>query len=80
MAKQITLRGVSVELARRLTKLAGQRRQSINTTVLELLDRATGINGRRERLARYTTWAPADVKELEEAVRVQRTIDRALWD
>ena len=80
MAKQITLRGVSVELARRLTKLAGQRRQSINTTVLELLDRATGINGRRERLARYTTWAPADVTELEEAVRVQRTIDRALWD
>lgn len=80
MAKQITLRNVPKELARRLTKLAEMRNQSVNTTVLQVLERATGIDGRRERLARYTTWTHDDVKELDEAVRAQRTIDPALWE
>lgn len=67
-------------MARRLAKLAELRRQSVNTTVLELLDRATGIGGRRERLAKYTTWAEDDVTEFDQALQLQRTIDRALWD
>lgn len=80
MLKQITLRGVTKELARRLTRLAQSRDQSVNTTVLQLLERATGIDGRRERLARYTTWTDGDVEELQAALGLQRTIDRGLWE
>ncbi|MBA3392648.1 MAG: hypothetical protein H0T89_08395 [Deltaproteobacteria bacterium] len=79
MAKQITVRGVPKELSRRLAKLAEVRNQSVNTTVLQLLERATGIDGRRERLAQYTTWTADDVKELDEAIALQRTVDDSLW-
>jgi hypothetical protein len=79
MAKQITLRNVSKQLSRRLAKLAEARGQSLNTTVLELLERATGIDGRRERLARYTTWTSEDVADFESALRAQRVIDGELW-
>jgi hypothetical protein len=47
--------------------------------VLQLLEHATGIDGRRERLALYTTWNEEDVKELDEALRMQRTVDESLW-
>ena len=79
MTKQLTIRGVSKELARRLARLAEAQGQSINATALHLLERATGIDGRRERLARYTTWSAEDVTELDEAVAAQRTIDPDLW-
>ncbi|MEO8845126.1 MAG: hypothetical protein ABI704_26340 [Kofleriaceae bacterium] len=79
MAKQITLRNVPTELATRLANLAATRGQSLNSTVLVLLERATGIDGRRERLARYTTWTHQDVRDFEEALHAQRTIDRSLW-
>lgn len=80
MTKQLTLRGVSKELARRLAKLAEAQGQSVNATALLLLERATGIDGRRERLARYTTWTADDVAELDEALAGQRTIDPKLWE
>jgi hypothetical protein len=79
MRKQLTLRGVSKELARRLARLAEQRGASINTTVLELLERATGMDARRERLARYTTFSDADRSELDDAIALQRTIDPDQW-
>ena len=79
MAKQITVRDVPPELARRIARLADARDQSINTTVIQLLERATGIDGRRERLALYTTWTDEDVKDLEAALRLGRTIDEELW-
>lgn len=80
MSKQLTIRGVTKELSRRLEKLAEARGQSVNATVLQLLERAVGINGRRERLARYATWTAEDLKEFEEALRAQRVVDRRLWE
>jgi hypothetical protein len=71
MANRITLRAVLGELARRLAKLA----KTINTTVRRL---ETGIDDRRERLARYTTWSSEDIAEFADALQLQRTIDRAL--
>lgn len=76
---RITLRNVPKELSRRIAKVAKLRNQSINTTVIELLERATGIDGRRERLARYTTWTPDDVAEMSEAIAAQRVIDKDMW-
>ena len=79
MASQLTVRNVPKELARRLAKLAEANGQSVNATVLTLLERATGLDGRRARLERYTTWSKADVEDFERALQGQRSIDHELW-
>ena len=77
--RQITVRNPSPELTRRLKAIAEARGQSLNTTILELLQEAVGINGRRERLQRYATWTQQDYEEFESAQALQRTIDEDLW-
>jgi predicted DNA-binding protein len=52
MAKQLTIRGVSEEVGKRLESLSRARGQSVNTTVLELLESVLGVDERRRRLAR----------------------------
>lgn len=79
MSKQLTIRGVSKDLATRLEKLAEARGQSVNATVLALLESAAGIDARRRRLMRYATWNAEDAREFETAVRAQRTVDKKLW-
>jgi len=79
MADQITVRNVPKELARRLAKLAASNGRSLNATVIALLERATGIDGRRALLERYTTWSKQDVEDFDGSLRAQRTIDRELW-
>ena len=77
---QLQRLGTAVHYHRLVTKLAQERGESVNTTVLALLEKATGIDGRRERILRYATWSAADVAELDEAIQVQRTVDPELWD
>lgn len=79
MASQLTIRGVSDELNRRLTKLGKSRSQSVNTTALQILEQAVGIEARRQRLARYMTWSPADAAEVEAVLKSQRVIDEHQW-
>jgi plasmid stability protein len=79
MAGQLTVRNVPKELARRLAKLAEASGRSVNAVVLALLERGTGLDGRRALLERYTTWSEDDVEDFERSLRVQRTIDRDLW-
>jgi hypothetical protein len=79
MATQLTIRGVSQELSRRLTRLGKDQGRSVNTTALEILERAVGLSGRRERLDRYMTVTTADADELDAAIREQRVIDDAQW-
>ncbi len=79
MAKQLTIRGVPEEVGQRLEGLSRARGQSVNTTVLELLGAAVGVDERRRRLARYATWTPEDLTEFNEALAAQRTIDDPLW-
>lgn len=79
MATQLTIRGVSEELSRRLTRLSRERGQSINTTVLAILEDALDIQARRRRLARYATWTPADMKEFDDTLADQRVVDDDLW-
>ena len=79
MASQLTIRGVTDELNRRLTRLGKSKGQSVNTVALRILEDAVGIEARRERLARYMTWSPADLKEFDDALRAQRVIDHDLW-
>ncbi len=79
MAKQITIRGVSVELSRRLERLGSELRLSLNATVLSLLEAAVGIDARRERLRRYMTWTEADAREFDDALADMRKPDDGLW-
>ena len=81
MAKQITLRGVEPELARRISRLAEDTGTSVNTAVLRILERAVGLDEseRRLRLQRYTTATATDLRELEQALAAQRVIDPKLW-
>lgn len=79
MAKQLTIRGVPDEVGQRLERLSQARGQSVNTTVLHILEAAVGVDERRKRLARYATWTPEDQAEFNEALALQRTIDDPLW-
>jgi hypothetical protein len=79
MPKQLTIRGVSEELGRRLARLSRERRESVNTLALGILEDAVGIDARRRHLARYATWTAADAAEFDKAVADQRVIDDDLW-
>ena len=79
MPKQLTIRGVSEEIGRRLVGLSRTKGQSVNRTVLEILESAVGGDQRRRRLERYATWTVDDLEEFERALAAQRRIDDELW-
>ncbi len=79
MPSQITLRNVDPELSKRLRAISAQRRESLNATVLHILRAAVGLDERRERLRRYTTWNESDVKEFDAALAAQRVVDEQYW-
>jgi plasmid stability protein len=79
MGKQMTIRGVPEEVAGKLLRLSRERGRSVNSTVLEILSQAVGMDARRERLARYATWTSEDLAQVEDAVAAQRVIDDSLW-
>lgn len=79
MSTQLTIRGVTDDLNRRLTKLGKAKGQSVNTVALRILEDAVGISARRQRLSRYMTWSAADLAEFDAALKGQRVIDHDLW-
>lgn len=79
MTKQLTVRGVSDEVAARLEEISKTRGRSVNSTVLEILQEAVGVEERRARLQRMATWTDQDLVEFEEALEAQRVIDEDLW-
>jgi plasmid stability protein len=72
MPKRLTIRGVPEEVGQRLEGLSRARGQSVNTTVIEILGTAVGVDERRCRLARYATWTPEELTEFNEALAAQR--------
>ena len=79
MAKQLTIRGVSDEVGSRLESLSHAQGKSVNSTVLQILESAVGVDERRRRLERYATWTREDLLEFEQALAAQRQIDDELW-
>ena len=77
--KQLTVRNVTPELGRRLESLGRAKGKSVNAIVLEILNAAAGVDERRQRLARYTTWTKQDLHEFARALAAQRTVDEELW-
>jgi hypothetical protein len=79
MSKQLTVRGVSEELAGRLEELARQEGKSVNTAVLDILESALGSNARRDRFRRYMTMSREEADELDARIREQRSVDEEVW-
>jgi hypothetical protein len=79
LPKQLTIRGVSDELDRRLTRLSRERGQSVNTTALQILEQAVGVDAKRRRLERYATWSESEAEEFGRALADQRVVDDDLW-
>jgi hypothetical protein len=79
MSKQLTIRGVSDEIGQRLIAISREEGKSVNTVVLDILKSAVGVNERKQRLHRYTTWTEDDLTEFERALGAQRVIDEELW-
>ena len=52
----------------------------MNSTVLEILQEAVGVQERRARLQRMATWTDQDMAEFHKALDAQRVIDDELWD
>jgi plasmid stability protein len=75
VGNRLTIRDVSDELCQRLKSLSRARGQSLNVTVLSILEAAVRVDERRRRLTRYTTWTQEDLKEFSEALAAQRTIE-----
>lgn len=79
MAKQLTIRGLPDEVAKRLTELSREHGRSVNAMVVEILKRAVNVRERRVRLEQYATWTDEDLHEFNEALSAQRVIDEAIW-
>jgi predicted transcriptional regulator len=79
MPKQLTIRGVPDEVGRRLEELSRERQQSVNRTVIEILEEAFSYDRRRLRLERYATWTADDAESFDQALAAQRVIDDELW-
>ena len=77
--KQLTIRGVSDELDRRLQSLSRAQGQSVNATVLQILEVVLGVEQRRQRLMKYATWTREDLGEFQASLADQRRIDEKLW-
>ena len=79
MGKQLTIRDVPDDVARKIRRLSQERGRSVNATVVEILRQAVGGDARRERLAGYATWTQEEFDEVENAVASQRVIDDSMW-
>ena len=80
MPAQLTIRNVSPALSERLKALAAERELSMNATVLAILERAVGIDARRQWLLSFATWADEKKEEFDAELRAQRVIDESDWE
>lgn len=77
MGSQLTIRGVTAELHRRLAQLGKSGGESVNAIALRILNDAVGgTETRRGRLEPYMTWSLEDLSEFETELRAQRVTDR----
>jgi len=79
MSRQLTVRGVSDDVAVRLEQLSRARGQSVNATVNEILEHTVGVDAKRRQLERYATWTARELTEITESLAAQRTVDDSLW-
>ena len=84
--KAITLRNIPSELAKILEREAAKTARSLNKTVINLLEKATGTSGNGQRRTRFHdlddlagSWTPKQAREFEGHLEELRQIDSDLW-
>jgi len=77
--KQITIRNPAPALTEKLKAIAAERGESLNATILRLLEDAVGTSERERWLEGFATWTEDERVELDEALRAQRQVDEELW-
>jgi plasmid stability protein len=81
----ITVRNLPPELARVIRQKAKREKASLNRTVINLLEKATGLGKpRTEELHTdldrfFGCISKAEADELDEAIREQRQIEPEMW-
>lgn len=82
---QLTLRSIRARLRAALEQEAGRRGQSLNKTVLALLEERLGLANEVAVAEHHDldelagTWSKADGARFEDALEVQRQVDPKLW-
>ena len=85
--KQITLRGVPVEIERMIKKEAERKGLSLNKAFISLVEKATGTKEKMQKRKSMHhdldhlcgIWTKRDAEEFTKNVEFQRTIDEGLW-
>jgi len=85
--KQITLRGIPVEIERMIKKEAERKGLSLNKAFISLIEKATGTRAKmRKRKSMHHdldhlcgVWTKRDAEEFTKNFEFQRTIDEGLW-
>ena len=85
--KQITVRGVPVEVEKMIKREAESKGLSLNKAFLSLLGKTTGAKGKSQRknLMHHDldhlcgVWTKREAEEFIKAVAFQRTTDEDLW-
>lgn len=85
--KAITLRNLPSELAEAVRKEAERNRTSVNKAVISLLEKKTEARKtKRVRKQEYGdldalagAWTKKEAAEFDNALALQRTVDRELW-
>ena len=80
MTKQLTVRGISAEVATRLKRLSRAQKKSVNAIIVGILEQSVDVKARRRQLERYATWTETDLAEFSDALRDQRQVDEELWN
>lgn len=74
MPRQLTIRNVPDDVARRLARMSRARDESLNSTVVRILTATVEVDARRARLERYATWTAEDVAAFADALIPQRLV------
>jgi hypothetical protein len=84
--KQITLRGIPVEIERIIKREAEREGVSLNKAFISFLERTTGTKKKTQKKSLHHDldhlcgiWTKREAEEFIKSVEIQRTIDEDLW-
>lgn len=81
--KTLTLRNVPDEVAEHLGALAEESRQSVNATILQVLQKSMGggpmLRKKRDLGAFSGAWSQAEAKAFERATEAFERVDEEMW-
>ena len=85
--RQLTLRGIPVEIERMIKKEAERKGLSLNKAFISLVEKATGTKEKMQKRKSMHhdldhlcgIWTKRDAEEFNQNLEYQRTIDEGLW-